>query len=150
MKKAAIVITMAILAGCGSPAPEPANMAEIESEASAKAEATIAQLENIADEAVKAAESTNDAATTPERNSAPMCWQDYCPCDDPITSTDYTICRNLRGGVEVSDDQMSIGAEARDLKRAGDASNREMEGIISGMRRGQSSPSNESPTEMGD
>lgn len=49
------------------------------------------------------------------------CWQDYCPCDtsDPdYGGADVTICRNLRGGVEVDDQIMSSGAAMRDSRRS--------------------------------
>ena len=59
-----------------------------------------------------------------------LCWQDYCPCDSPETSLDRTICRNAKGGVEMSDDQWAIGAQARDSKREGDRLNREMDDIL--------------------
>jgi hypothetical protein len=47
-----------------------------------------------------------------------QCWQDYCPCDPVETVTDKWICRNLRGGVDVSDDVMSMGAMQRDSARS--------------------------------
>lgn len=25
-----------------------------------------------------------------------LCWQDYCPCVQPVTALDHTICRNAR------------------------------------------------------
>jgi membrane-bound lytic murein transglycosylase B len=63
-----------------------------------------------------------------------LCWQDYCPCDETVTALDRTICRNARGGIEMSDDQWAIGAQARDGKREGDRLSREMDDIISDMR----------------
>lgn len=74
--------------------------------------------------------SDNDAA----KPSQKLCWQDYCPCDETVTALDRTICRNARGGVEMSDDQWAIGAQARDSKREGDRLSREMDNIISDMR----------------
>lgn len=68
---------------------------------------------------------------TPEPEAAVLCWQDYCPCDDPVTALDHTICRNARGGIEMTDDQWSIGAMARDLKYSGDESNRQMDEVMS-------------------
>lgn len=62
-----------------------------------------------------------------------LCWQDYCPCDGPETALDRTICRNARGGIEMSDDQWAIGAQARDSKREGDRLNAEMDAILSDM-----------------
>ena len=59
-----------------------------------------------------------------------LCWQDYCPCENPVNALDRTICRNARAGVEMSDDQWSIGAMARDLKRDGDESNRQMDEVM--------------------
>ena len=59
-----------------------------------------------------------------------LCWQDYCPCENPVNGLDRTICRNARAGVEMSDDQWSIGAMARDLKRDGDESNRQMDEVM--------------------
>jgi hypothetical protein len=47
-----------------------------------------------------------------------LCWQDYCPCDPIETTTDKWICRNLRGGVAVPDDVMSLGAMQRDSERS--------------------------------
>lgn len=57
-----------------------------------------------------------DDATT-----APRCWDDYCPCDrdDPdFGYLDVTLCRKLRMGMAVSDDEFSIGAAGRDARRA--------------------------------
>ena len=59
-----------------------------------------------------------------------LCWHGYCPCEQPVNALDRTICRNARAGVEVSDDQWSIGAMARDLKRDGDESNRQMDEVM--------------------
>lgn len=59
-----------------------------------------------------------------------LCWQDYCPCREPVNALDRTICRNAIAGVEMSDDQWSIGAMARDLKRDGDESNRQMDEVM--------------------
>ena len=72
-------------------------------------------------------------ADEPESEANPaasLCWQDYCPCESPETSLDITICRNARGGIEMSDDQWSIGAMARDSKREGDRLNAEMDTIL--------------------
>jgi hypothetical protein len=69
-----------------------------------------------------------------KEGEVPLCWQDYCPCDHPVTALDRTICRNARAGVAMSDEQWSIGAEARDLKYAGDESNRQMDEVISDMK----------------
>jgi murein L,D-transpeptidase YcbB/YkuD len=63
-----------------------------------------------------------------------LCWQDYCPCDSPETALDTTICRNARGGIDMSDEQWAIGAQARDSKREGDRLTKEMDAIISDMR----------------
>ncbi len=52
--------------------------------------------------------------------AADACWMDYCPCDtkDPDYGwADVSICRNVRGGVPVSDKIMSMGAQARDVRR---------------------------------
>jgi hypothetical protein len=45
--------------------------------------------------------------------AAALCWQDYCPCDES-RDMDRLLCRNLRGGVAVSRDQMAAGAAMRD------------------------------------
>jgi hypothetical protein len=63
-----------------------------------------------------------------------LCWQDYCPCDGPETALDTTICRNAKGGIEMSDEQWATGAQARDFKRSGDKANREMDSIIADMK----------------
>lgn len=78
-------------------------------------------------------EDYDDVEATTKAPNRQLCWQDYCPCDNPETPLDSTICRNARGGIEMSDDQWSIGAQARDMKRSGDRANREMEQIISEM-----------------
>lgn len=56
----------------------------------------------------------------PAPDPADMCWMDYCPCDtsDPdYGGADPILCRNLRGGVRVTDDMMSIGAGGRDARK---------------------------------
>jgi hypothetical protein len=55
----------------------------------------------------------SEAAAEP---ASDRCWQDYCPCVEtgPI---DRTICRNQRAGVDVSPEQYSIGAMARDIRQ---------------------------------
>lgn len=56
----------------------------------------------------------------PTPRATEQCWSDYCPCDtsDPdYGGLDITICRNLRMGVEMTPDQFSIGATARDGRR---------------------------------
>tara|TARA_R110002110_G_scaffold151417_1_gene343593 strand:- start:42 stop:482 length:441 start_codon:yes stop_codon:yes gene_type:complete len=60
-----------------------------------------------------------------------LCWQDYCPCENPETALDHTICRNARGGIEMSDEQWSFGAMSRDIKRSGDEANRQMDEVLS-------------------
>lgn len=92
------------------------------------------------DEALQAVNEATDAAdasleppklekqsNAPPNSPQNQCWQDYCPCENPETALDYTICRNVRGGIEMSDNQWSIGAMARDLKRSGDDSNQQMD-----------------------
>lgn len=59
-----------------------------------------------------------------------LCWQDYCPCDNPETELDSATCRSARDGIEMSDVRWSIGAMARDLKRASQGSNRQMDEIM--------------------
>jgi hypothetical protein len=76
-------------------------------------------------------EAAADAVAAPSRK---LCWQDYCPCENPETPLDTTICRNAKGGIEMSDEQWAIGAQARDSKRSGDRLNREMDDILSDMR----------------
>lgn len=139
--------TMLSLAGCQQPSEvQTDNGADLQ-----KAQAQIERLEKenaelkaqqpkATPEAKKAkAELTDDmdqdydseAAASPSKRN--LCWQDYCPCDKPETSLDLTICRNAKGGVEMSDEQWAIGAQARDSKREGDRLSREMDGIISDM-----------------
>ncbi|NCP11686.1 MAG: hypothetical protein GW859_06995 [Sphingomonadales bacterium] len=65
--------------------------------------------------------STDEALAAAAAQSPGRCWQDYCPCDS--TDPDYgymdvPICRNLRGGVAVSDEQFSLGAASRDARKA--------------------------------
>ena len=62
-----------------------------------------------------------------------LCWQDYCPCTDAVNALDHTICRNAKGGIEMSDDQWSIGAQAHDAKIEGDRASRDMKAIIDDM-----------------
>lgn len=60
-------------------------------------------------------------ADASDATPAPRCWDDYCPCDrsDPdFGYLDVTICRNLRMGYPVTDDQFAIGAQSRDARRA--------------------------------
>jgi hypothetical protein len=78
-------------------------------EAKALAEAAPAQPPGFTDEgevgmSEAAAESAGD-----------RCWHDYCPCKEtgPI---DRTICRNQSAGIEVLQEQYSIGAMARDMR----------------------------------
>ncbi len=46
-----------------------------------------------------------------------LCWQDYCPCDPPQGGPDKGLCRQLRAGLPVDDEVMSIGAMARDARQ---------------------------------
>ena len=71
-----------------------------------------------------------EASWRAQRAERGLCWHGYCPCERPVNALDRTICRNARGGVEMSDDQWSIGAMARDLKRDGDESNRQMDEVM--------------------
>ena len=113
-------------------------------EAAAKTDQVRADNEKAEDAAKRAAlDSTSSAiASTDEYNGggeadsegSALCWQDYCPCDAPETVLDRTICRNAKGGIDMSDDQWAIGAQARDSKREGDRLNAEMDNIISDMR----------------
>jgi hypothetical protein len=48
---------------------------------------------------------------------ADLCWQDYCPCEQPQGGPDEFLCRRLRAGLPVDDEQMSIGAGMRDARR---------------------------------
>ena len=48
---------------------------------------------------------------------ADLCWQDYCPCDPPQGGPDQMICRNLKAGIPVEDEMMSIAAGMRDARR---------------------------------
>ena len=50
-----------------------------------------------------------------EDAGAARCWQGYCPCDE-TNSISTLLCRNLRGGVEVSDELMAAGAAQRDAQ----------------------------------
>jgi hypothetical protein len=77
---------------------------------------------------IAGANSMESTSVAPSRQD--LCWQDYCPCEHPETGLDHTICRNARAGVEMSDDQWSIGAMARDVKRSGDESNRQMDEVM--------------------
>lgn len=45
------------------------------------------------------------------------CWEDYCPCEGEQGGPDAYICRNLRAGIPVSDEQMSLGAGMRDARK---------------------------------
>lgn len=64
--------------------------------------------------------------STPSQRPAPVeiaaeplerCWQGYCPCEED-GDIDRMLCRNMRGGVDVSDDMMASGAAMRDGRKA--------------------------------
>jgi hypothetical protein len=139
------LLAMLSLAACQQPdGAQSGNTDELQ-----KAQAEIARLEkanaSLIAEKAKAAqkigapmdydyegdEAAADAVAAPSRK---LCWQDYCPCENPETPLDTTICRNAKGGIEMSDEQWAIGAQARDSKRSGDRLNREMDDILSDMR----------------
>lgn len=58
----------------------------------------------------------------PERGrSNERCWDDYCPCDTSNPDYGYLdrpLCRKIRMGVYVTDDEFSIGVQSRDARRA--------------------------------
>lgn len=57
------------------------------------------------------------------KEAAATCWQDYCPCQED-GPTDKLICRNLKGGIPVDDNLMSVGAAQRDMRQGMDDYNR--------------------------
>lgn len=141
------------LAACQQ--PEEAKPAEPEALQKAQAEIQRLKMENAdllaqkpkakptAQNAYVSSEQPMDSYDAEDRNAADkieadyrrkLCWQDYCPCESSETALDTIICRNARGGIEMSDDQWAIGAQARDSKRAGDRLNQEMDDIISDTR----------------
>lgn len=114
--------------------PEVSLLEEVHSEPAAKsAQEPKPALESIAsEEPMEALEAPQwlDAQEWEAITKPGLCWHGYCPCDSPVNALDRTICRNARAGVEMSDDQWSIGAMARDLKRDGDESNRQMDEVM--------------------
>ncbi len=48
---------------------------------------------------------------------ADLCWQDYCPCDPPQGGPDAFLCRRFRAGLPVDEDQLSIAAGMRDVRK---------------------------------
>lgn len=61
-----------------------------------------------------------DWAETEGADNSERCWQDYCPCDTSnpdYGGMDVPICRNLRGGISVDDQMMSVAAASRDARR---------------------------------
>lgn len=55
--------------------------------------------------------------TGAEATPQSLCWQDYCPCEPPQGGPDEFLCRRLRAGLPVDDEQLSIGAGMRDARR---------------------------------
>ena len=150
-----LLIASLLLLGACQPTPEPVEEVNVD-ETLAKLNETQVNLREAETKAAQAAttattkakSSVDDASarwscTDPEDHECietgphdvpRLCWQDYCPCDDTVTALDGMLCRNARGGIEMSDDQWAIGAQARDSKREGDRLNAEMDGIIADMR----------------
>lgn len=58
-----------------------------------------------------------EAADSPAPNEE--CWQDYCPCEvgPDYGGPDIAICRNIHGGIPVSDREFSLGAMMRDARK---------------------------------
>ena len=131
MRMSTILVFLALTA-CDA-APRSDNQPKLEKSASADAILSVAP---------KAAAEPDDSSNVATRTSAEekvaegssLCWQDYCPCDNPVTALDRTICRNARGGIEMSDDQWAIGAEARDMKYESDRLSNEMDDVMSDVR----------------
>lgn len=48
--------------------------------------------------------------------SSKMCWMDYCPCQE-TNGISRILCRNLKGGIPVSNEMMAAGAAQRDAQR---------------------------------
>jgi hypothetical protein len=63
------------------------------------------------------------APARPEPEQASW-WQDYCPCEES-GDPDRILCRNLRGGVQVTPDMMAAGAALRDARKSLDDWERE-------------------------
>jgi hypothetical protein len=89
------------------------------------------KLEDGADAAAGSAVPDNVAAEAPdlaqpeavdqeapsEAAAAEECWQDYCPCEES-GEVDVMLCRNIRGGVEVTPEMMASGAAMRDARKS--------------------------------
>jgi hypothetical protein len=136
----ATIIFLLLLSACQ---PTPVEDSALEaSVANSEAAADPARLEAVTPAKIppkpkaKAIELTDSDDAEEVAPSKPnLCWQDYCPCEETIAPLDRTICRELKAGREVSDDQFSIGAMARDLKVAGDASNAAMDDAMAETRK---------------
>ena len=53
-------------------------------------------------------------------NHPSLCWRDYCPCEKSpdYGHADIMLCRNLRAGLAVDDQIMSVGAGSRDARKS--------------------------------
>jgi len=82
--------------------------------------ASTATGETMDDISVADANALNRVEVASRSQVAAQCWQDYCPCDrsDPdYGGMDATLCRNLRGGVDVDDQLFAAAAASRDARR---------------------------------
>lgn len=64
---------------------------------------------------------TEEGVNLADPPAVKACWADYCPCDtkDPdFGYLDITLCRKIRMGMPVSDDEFNIGASSRDARRS--------------------------------
>lgn len=121
-----IAITLA-LAGCDStdsPAPAPTpTMTAADTPTSSPTPVAQTARQPLRAQSPQADDPDFEEPTTQSPNladAAPSCWADYCPCDrtnPDFGGIDVTICRNLKMGIEVSDEQFSFGAQSRDARQ---------------------------------
>ncbi len=73
----------------------------------------------VAERRVAAARARPDRPAPVDRPTEPpdLCWQDYCPCESPQGGPDQMLCRQLRAGILVDDELLSIGAGMRDARQ---------------------------------
>lgn len=122
MRLLALFVPLAILTACEEPMSK-AEEARLVDEAMAeinRLQATVNALEAAAEQreqrqAVAAREAA--AEPVPEPKPADLCWQDYCPCEPPQGGPDEFVCRRLRAGLHVDEEQLSLAAGMRDARQ---------------------------------
>jgi len=109
------------IAACQQKAPDPSISPEAEAalariNAQYEADRILARADDVASSSAPTPVVTKPAPSTPiPAAEAERCWQDYCPCDEEA-AMDKILCRNMRGGVEVTDEMMASAAAMRDAR----------------------------------